>query len=185
MSHLRSTSTGFWRSLFPGHDQPLLHEAYQKVHVDATTREDLESLLGPSQAECYLTYREGRELVEFITDPDTRKVVAKKYVVTSAPPETNMLREMRFESTLRLVRQVLAARKRPRRVPAGPQYHQPARATTLHEWFAGPAIEKLLGRGAPGDRYYVNGRPIEPRAYRTLLASGDGGNLLVEVRTRA
>jgi len=187
VSHLRSTSTGFWKSLFPGRDQPLLHEAYQKVHVEGTTREDLESLLEPSQAECYLTHREGRELVEFITDADTRKVVAKKYVATSAPPESNVPREMRFETTLRLVRQILTGRKRTRRFPrtADPQYHQPARGTTLYEWFAGPAAEKLLGRGSPQDRYYVNGRPIEFRAYRTLLASRDGGDLLVEVRTRA
>jgi len=184
VSHLRSTATGLWRSLFPGRDHPLLHGAYQKVHVECTTREELEATLGPSGAKCYLTRCQGRETVEFITDPGSGKVVAKKYLAGGLGADGGAVGELRFESTLRVVREILASRKRARRVPVGLQFHQPAQPTTLYEWFAGPATEKLLGRGSPGDHYYINGRPIEPRAYRTLLASHDGDDLLVEVRSR-
>lgn len=183
MTHLRTATVGFWKSLFPGREQSLLHGAYQKVHVDGTTRQDLELLLGRSEAECYLTRCEGHETVEFLTDPRTGKVVAKKYLAAAAGEE-DAPRELRFESTLRVIRRILASRRRPRQIPAGPRYHQPAHPTTLYEWFAGPATEKLLGRGAPDDHYYVNGRPIQPRAYQTLLASNDGDDLLVEIRSR-
>jgi hypothetical protein len=179
----KTAGIGIWKSLFGGGDQPLLHGTYERVQVAGTTRSDLESMLGPSHTRCYLTRCHGCETVEFITDPRDGRVVAKKYLVAGRDTAGRHASELRFQSTLKVIRQILASRKRPRRVPGGPHYHQPAHPTTLYEWFAGPATEKLLGRAAPGDHYFVNGRPIEPRAYRTLLDSRDGESLLVEVRS--
>lgn len=182
MPILKTARRGLWRTITRRH-QPLLHGAYEKVRVQETTRQDLDALLGPSKAKHYLARCQDYETVEVITDPQTRKVIAKKYIVTGPDSEVEHDAELRFESTMQVVREIRNSRRRPRRVLRGPHYHQPAQPTTLFEWFAGPAAEKLLGRAMPGDSYFVNGRPIQPRAYRTLLASTDGGDLLVEVRS--